>query len=222
MPNELEQKIINLINEGGALTVAQFMELALTDEEYGYYRKKDPFADGGDFITSPEISQMFGELVGAWIAAQWGNSSKPSDFAIVELGAGRGTLMSDILRATSKIKEFQNPEIHIIEINDTLKSLQARRLEKHSNNISWHDDINNLPEKPIFLVANEFFDALPIHQFKKTEKGWREKLLTIDNDGNLKFKLCPDETPACEHIPKDYNEMEIGRASCRERVSSPV
>jgi NADH dehydrogenase [ubiquinone] 1 alpha subcomplex assembly factor 7 len=175
-----------LISQTGPLTIAQFMHEALAHPQFGYYQKQDPFGRGGDFITAPEISQMFGELIGIWCAYAW-ESIGGTNCALVELGPGRGTLMKDLLRGTKHIQNFHNSiEIHMVETSPTLQQIQKDNLSGSHANISWHNDIHSLPEKPLIIIANEFFDALPIHQYEKTDAGWRERMVGL-KDGELVF-----------------------------------
>ena len=180
----LEELIKSRIGKYGAMSIAEYMELALTHPEYGYYMKRDPLGIGGDFITAPEISQIFGEIIGAWLANSWQLLGQPEKTVLVELGAGRGTLMADILRATRNIKGFHDAlSVHLIEISPILKQKQWKTLANKHSRIEWSDDIGSLPQLPLLLVANEFFDALPIRQFI----GDVERKVTLDMDCKLCF-----------------------------------
>ncbi len=204
----LDSEIKTYIHHHGYLSIAQYMKMVLTHDEYGYYRKHDPLGKSGDFITAPEISQIFGELIGMWLATQFSEMGEPKDCILVELGAGRGTLISDILRATAKIPKFHsNIKIHIIECNDELKALQKTAIAPYDIKTHWHNDVSTLPKKPLLLVANEFFDALPTHQFVRTDQGWRERMITVDQDDNLTFGLTQSPTPQCAFAPKDWQEL---------------
>ena len=164
----------------GPMRISDYMNICLLHPKFGYYSKKDPFGTKGDFVTAPEISQVFGELLGLCLAQNWLDQGMPP-FALVEAGPGRGTLMADILRATKTIPEFhQSMTIHLIEKSETLMRVQRETLSRY--NITWHDKIEALPQKAIFFIANEFFDALPIRQFKKSNLGWRETLIGINED----------------------------------------
>ena len=187
MTGELEKIIRNQIHKTGAISVAEYMELALSHPEYGYYMRRDPLGVNGDFITAPEISQVFGEIIGAWLAHNWQLLGAPSEVALVELGAGRGTLMADILRATKnvtgKLGGFHNAiSVHLVEISPILKQKQWQTLAGKHPRIEWHESIDTLPQLPILLVANEFFDALPIRQFAGNE----ERMIAVDGE-NLCF-----------------------------------
>ncbi len=183
----LEELIKKRIRTSGAITIADYMSLALTHPEYGYYMQRDPLGKDGDFITSPEISQVFGEIIGVWLAHNWQLLGSPEEVALVELGAGRGTLMADILRATKNISGFHNSiSVHLVEVSPTLKQKQWKTLAGKHERIEWHDSIDTLPQLPLLLVANEFFDALPIRQFIKHNDGWHERMIDIVG-GELTF-----------------------------------
>ena len=167
----LAEHLIQRITATGPITLADYMAEALMHPRYGYYATRDPLGAAGDFTTAPEISQMFGELIGLSLAQAWIDQGQPARFVLAELGPGRGTLMADILRATAQVPGFGDAaEVHFIEASPTLRAEQAKRVPR----ATWHDDITGLPEVPLYLVANEFFDALPIRQFQRDPKGWRE------------------------------------------------
>lgn len=202
----LKQEIIKLIKSGGPISVSAYMGECLANPKYGYYMQQKPFGSEGDFTTSPEISQIFGELVGIWCAAAWQQMGCPKDIAIVELGPGRGLLMKDFLRGTKHINHFhESIEIHMVEVSDALTKIQQENLKEAHNNITWHKEIASLPVKPMLLVCNEFFDALPIHQYIKTEKGWSERFIALDDEDNFIFT----DKPSFD-LPDIYNEAKIG------------
>lgn len=179
----------------GPLSVADLMADVLTHPRFGYYATRDPFGAGGDFVTAPEISQMFGELVGLWIAVVWQQIGAPAPVRLVELGPGRGTLMADALRATRAVPGFHAAaEIHLVEASRGLREIQARALDGHRPR--WHDDVASLPDGPILVIANEFFDALPIVQLVRSETGWRERRLAFDpQSGAPLWTLTPGTSP---------------------------
>jgi NADH dehydrogenase [ubiquinone] 1 alpha subcomplex assembly factor 7 len=200
--------IDSLIRKRGPISVADYMELALQHPEFGYYKKGDPFGAEGDFVTAPEISQMFGEMIGLWCADVWRQMGKPEKFALLELGPGRGTLMQDALRATEKIHGFHKAmELCLVESNETLRKMQQEKLAAH--NPRYIEDVNALPHLPVLAIANEFFDALPIRQFEKTFQGWCEKLVTIENN-RLGFVTQPLDPAVAFLIPKDLQEALPG------------
>jgi NADH dehydrogenase [ubiquinone] 1 alpha subcomplex assembly factor 7 len=196
MSHELEEIIKKRIRESGAISIAEYMQFALSHPEYGYYMQRDPLGADGDFTTAPEISQVFGETIGAWLAHSWKLLGKPAQIALVELGAGRGTLMADILRATKNVKNFHAAiSVHLVEISPTLKQKQWKTLAGKHPSIEWHETIETLPPLPLFLVANEFFDAMPIRQFV----GCKERMITLDTQENLCFTIGNDNiTEICE------------------------
>jgi NADH dehydrogenase [ubiquinone] 1 alpha subcomplex assembly factor 7 len=183
----LEELIKSRIRAHGNITVADYMEIVLSHPEHGYYMKRDPLGVAGDFITAPEISQVFGEIIGAWLVHNWQLSGSPKEVALVELGAGRGTLMADILRTTKNIKGFHEAvSVHLVEISPILKQKQWKSLAGKHSRIEWHKTIDTLPQIPILLVANEFFDALPIRQFVSHSDGWHERMVGLAG-GELVF-----------------------------------
>ena len=174
MPNPLSAMLMQRIRETGPLTVAQYMQAALSDPVHGYYATRDPFGVAGDFITAPEISQIFGELIGLWIADCWDAMGRPRRLKIVELGPGRGTLMADVMR-TLRVAPAMLPEPWLIETSPVLREAQRQRVDAR-----WADSLEDVPEGPMVLVANEFLDALPIRQFSREAGAWRERLVTED------------------------------------------
>lgn len=171
----------------GPITIADYMADCLLHPEHGYYTRRDPLGVVGDFTTSPEISQMFGEMIGLALAQAWLDQGSPAPFALAELGPGRGTLMADILRVGRAVPGFtQAAEVHLVEASPVLRARQAETLKDPG--AQWHDSIASLPDVPLFLIANEFFDALPIRQFERATKGWAERQVTAGPDG-LAFGL---------------------------------
>jgi NADH dehydrogenase [ubiquinone] 1 alpha subcomplex assembly factor 7 len=163
------------IDASGPISLAEYMELALSHPEHGYYKKRDPFGSRGDFITSPEISQVFGELIGIWCAQAWLQMGG-GPISLVELGPGRGTLMADLLRATKKVPDFHDSiTIHMVETSPVLANAQYMRLRDEHPRIEWLDSIDELPDSRSIIIANEFFDALPIKQFVMDEDGLHER-----------------------------------------------
>lgn len=157
------------------------LDIFMADAVSAYYARRDPFGREGDFITAPEISQVFGELIGAWVAHVWMQMGSPASFHLVELGPGRGTLMQDALRATAKIEGFHSAlSLHLVETSPVLREQQRHKLSSY--NPHWHADIESLPaEGPMIFIANEFFDALPIRQFEMTKDGWKERFVHSHN-----------------------------------------
>jgi SAM-dependent MidA family methyltransferase len=180
-------QLLERINDSGPLTVADFMAECLLHPTLGYYTTRDPLGATGDFTTAPEISQMFGELVGLVLAQSWLHQGAPDQIVLAEAGPGRGTLMADILRATRAVPGFHAAlTLHLVEASPVLRAKQQEALAGY--NVTFHDSIADLPEAPLWFVANEFFDALPIRQFIRDGEGWREKRV-IAQDGDLGFAL---------------------------------
>lgn len=190
----LEKLIAQQIATTGPMTVADFMATALGHPKHGYYVTRDPLGRDGDFITAPEISQIFGELIGLWCVAVWQSLGAPERFNLVELGPGRGTLMADALRAASQIPAFVDASaITLVETSPVLREAQQGALARYE--VAWRDSFDQVPEGPLLLIANEFFDALPVHQLVRTAAGWRERLVGMDEAG-LCFTISGEATPA--------------------------
>lgn len=186
----LLQIIKDKIRENGPITIAEYMQLCLSHPVHGYYIKQDPFGTQGDFITAPEISQTFGELIGLWTADLWTRlGGGPA--ALVELGPGRGTLMADALRATRMVPEFhESLTVHMIETSPVLQTAQYYALQEMHPRLEWDETLDNLPDKPTFFIANEFFDALPIRQHVQTPNGLRERRVGVDDEsGDLCYVM---------------------------------
>lgn len=193
----LEGLIRARIAAGGPIGVAEYMEMALGHPEYGYYMKDDPFGVSGDFITAPEISQVFGELIGLWAAVTWQQIGRPENVVVVECGPGRGTLMSDFLRTVKSIPEFlATIDIHLVETSRVLRERQKSALAGFSPH--WHDRLDTVPEGPMILISNEFLDALPIRQLVRTETGWAERRIGVDDSG-LQFEI-GEIAPDADHL----------------------
>lgn len=184
-PAALRAHLIRRIHAEGPLPLADVMAMALTHPRFGYYATRDPFGAGGDFITAPEISQMFGELIGLWAAVMWQAMGAPRELALVELGPGRGTLMSDALRAGRGVPGFSKAaQVHLVEASPTLRAAQAQTLAPSGSAPIWHDTVGTLPNIPMLLIANEFFDALPIQQVIRRRRGWHERQIGLAATGD--------------------------------------
>lgn len=187
----LARLLAERITDDGPLPVATVMGEALGHPLHGYYRVQQPFGAEGDFITAPEISQMFGELIGLWLGVAWQAMGAPANAVLVELGPGRGTLMADARRALARVPGFPlgNP-VHLVETSQRLRAIQKAAI---AGPVSHHDDIDGLPgDVPLLLVANEFFDALPIRQVVWNGRTWHERVVGLDDAGKLAFGLTPD------------------------------
>ena len=200
MNTELGRLIARRIALAGPISLADFMAEALCHPRLGYYRKALPVGAAGDFTTAPEISQMFGELLGAWLAERWLAMGRPANVKLVELGPGRGTLMADAMRATRAVPGFHSAvDLHLVDINEQLRALQGELLAAYEP--TWHARFDDVPDGPLLLVANEFFDALPVRQFEKTMRGWSERMVGLGGDGSLRLALTPGVTPYAAALP---------------------
>jgi NADH dehydrogenase [ubiquinone] 1 alpha subcomplex assembly factor 7 len=184
---KLEEIIAAMIETEGPMPLDRYMALCLGHPQFGYYMTRDPLGASGDFTTSPEISQVFGELIGVWLLNSWTALGSPKKFALVELGPGRGALMADVLRTVKAVPEFANgAEVHLVETSPVLRALQREKLGE----VVWHDTVLSLPSMPCFVIANEFFDALPIQQFENRAGRWFQRCIGF-GDGQLKMGLVP-------------------------------
>lgn len=182
MSSSLNDLIKAHIRQHGPMTVQDYWVLCLAHPQHGYYRKQDPFGRQGDFITAPEISQMFGEILGIWAADLWMKLGSPSNFLLAECGAGRGTMLGDLLRATKNVPGFHDAmSVQIVETSETLRKVQADTLADYK--VTWHDTIDELPANaPIIFVTNEFLDALPIRQVVRAKGQWFERVIGLQDD----------------------------------------
>jgi SAM-dependent MidA family methyltransferase len=194
----LQSEIKRLITSSGPMPVWRYMELCLTHPEHGYYVSRDPLGREGDFTTAPEVSQMFGELLGLWAASVWKAMGSPPLLRLIELGPGRGTMMADALRALRVLPPlYQALSVHLVEINPVLRGKQRSMLSGISN-IAWHDSIDDVPDGPAIILANEYFDVLPVHQAVRGETGWHERVVEIDDNGELAFGVAAEPMPRFE------------------------
>ncbi|WP_169570152.1 class I SAM-dependent methyltransferase [Sneathiella limimaris] len=179
MTTPLDQIIWAQIQEKGPMPLDEFMNLALMHPEHGYYQRANPLGAKGDFITAPDISQMFGELIGLWCVDCWVKLGAPNKFILAEVGPGQGTLMQDALRSASLVPEFlEAADIHLVEGSRKLQTVQQATLRDYT--VTWHQSIQDLPsDLPLILIGNEFLDALPIRQFEATEDCWLERKVAL-------------------------------------------
>ncbi len=214
----LRDRLAEQIRASGPLTVAQYMLTCLHDPQHGYYATRPALGPGGDFITAPMVSQMFGELIGLWAVEAWTRMGRPDQVTLVEIGPGDGTLMSDILRAARLSPDFMSAvDVWLVEVSDPLRDRQRAQL---GDRITWARNLGEVPDgAPLLLVANELLDCLPVHQFIRTEKGWAERMIGLDDAGALAFGLTAAplsrEGPlgaVVEHSPaQDALGAEIGQ-----------
>jgi SAM-dependent MidA family methyltransferase len=208
----LDAEIRRLIALAGPMPISEFMGLCLGHSQHGYYITHDPLGTAGDFTTAPEISQMFGELIGLWAAAVWHQMGSPAEFRLIELGPGRGTMMLDMLRAAHVMPDFRKAAaVHLVETSPTLMRRQKQTFGNPDISIVWHDALSDVPEGPAIIVANEFFDALPVNQAIKQPDGWHERVVDVDPEGNLAFGISPDPSKYFEQtLPPQVRMAEVG------------
>ena len=209
----LDAEIRARIAQTGPIRVAEFMAMCLYDPQYGYYGHRSPFGAAGDFVTAPEISQMFGELVGLWVAEVWQAIGKPDPVALIELGPGRGTMMADALRAARAAPDFRRAvRVHLIETSLDLQARQRATLSTIDDvPLRWHATVDDVPGTTSIIVANEFFDALPICQAERRPTGWHERMVAVDASGALSLTIAHDPLPNLgPNLPPALAQAEIG------------
>jgi len=210
----LKREIVEMIAHDGPITLERYMALCLSHPRYGYYMTRDPFGAGGDFVTAPEISQMFGELLGVWVTEAWRAAGGPKQARLVELGPGRGTLMSDVLRVTPIAPNFFSAvTVHLVETSPVLREAQRQTLARAAKPIQWQSDFAETPPGPAFIIANEFFDALPVRHYVKAHGGWREQLVGLDAEGEIAFGLSEQIEPSLTVPARDGSTIEVSVAS---------
>jgi NADH dehydrogenase [ubiquinone] 1 alpha subcomplex assembly factor 7 len=194
----LRDRLSAMIAAGGPISVAQYMTACLHDPDFGYYATRPAIGEGGDFLTAPMVSQMFGELIGVWAAASWELMGQPEDLRLIEMGPGDGTLMDDILKTVRHAPGFlEAADVWLVETSPPLRAQQAKRLGER---VSWAGRLAEVPEgAPTILIANELLDCLPARQFVRTAIGWAEQVVGLDADGFLAFGLA--NTPAAGLLP---------------------
>ena len=194
MTDQLSDKIINNININGPMSVGEFMQICLFDPDYGYYVTKNPFGNSGDFLTSPEISQCFGEIIALYCLHY---CQDLPELQIIELGPGRGVLMQDMLRVFRKFPDFYNKiTIHMVEISPRLRKVQAKNLAEFELKIRHYDEFSQIPIKPSFIIANELLDCLPMQQFQYHKGRWLERKVNMTKE--LHFVL--QESSSCSVV----------------------
>ncbi len=205
----IADKIARRIRAEGPLTIAAYTAMALHDPEAGYYATRDPIGSKGDFTTGPEISQIFGELIGLWCADLWQRMGQPEPIILAELGPGRGVLMTDVLRAASSVPEFRRAlRIHLVETSPLLRAEQERRLGNMQP--VWLTRTEDLPDGAMLLIANEFLDALPVRQFVRSAEQWSERLVGLDPAGEFAFVAGPPNLAAALLVPAGLRDEPPG------------
>lgn len=185
----LKERLKRLIAAAGPIGVADYMAACMLDPEAGYYTTRKPFGAEGDFVTAPEVSQMFGELVAVWAYSAWQAAGRPMPVTLAEIGPGRGTLMADMLRTLDRLDPgfVTRARIAMVEASPRLAEAQRARLKGGRGRPTWFADVDGLPDLPLVIVGNELFDALPVRQFVRTSQGWRERMVALDGEGRLTF-----------------------------------
>lgn len=219
----LKQRLVKRIKAEGPMSVAEYMTLCLLDPVDGYYPTRDPLGSDGDFITAPEISQMFGEVIGLWCIQSWIDMGRPPSVQLIELGPGRGIMMADILRTAALDKAFERAlSVTLIEASAALEAVQGQTLAATGVPVSWASDISKVPEGPSLIIGNEFLDCLPIRQFIQDDPfagraGWHERMVSVDDEDNLRFvkspvalsKVVQDALPAAQKEARKDELMEV-------------
>jgi len=208
----VEYKIRQLIDQSGYITCDRLMEEVLHLNPTSYYRQTKSLAEEGDFITAPEISQLFGEIIGLWCIKEWQRIGSPKNLSLVELGAGRGLLMRDLLRTAKLVPEFYKAlSIEIVEINENFIAHQKSNLQNFDLPISWNASIEDIPKKPTIIIANEFFDAMPIKQYIKVKDLWYERIFVVQPvDGKIKYDKIIVNKQLQEYLLKTHLEAKDG------------
>jgi SAM-dependent MidA family methyltransferase len=191
MTTALGEKIKAIIRANGPISITDFFSLCLADPQYGYYRTREPFGPAGDFVTAPEISQLFGEMIGVFLVHAWQRHGTPAGVRLVEIGPGRGTMMADMLRVIQKLAPplYDTMHVHLVETSERLRDIQQETLQAHATKVAWHADFSAVPPGFTLLAANELFDAIPIRQFVSTATGFRERVVALDIDDELGFAV---------------------------------
>ena len=219
MTTALGEKIKTLIRANGPMSVTDYFSLCLADPEHGYYQTRNPFGSSGDFVTAPEVSQLFGEMIGLFVVHAWQSHNHPLPVRLVEVGPGRGTMMSDVLRVIARVAPelYAGSTVHLVETSDRLQAVQKKSLARHGDKVTWQHGFDELPDGFTLLLANELFDAIPIRQFVKTPTGFRERMVSLDAADNLAFSvgvatLDPVHLQDFNRLPEDGTIFEISPA----------
>ena len=217
----LADEIRERIRRDGPINVATYMELCLHHPRHGYYRRGRPIGADGDFVTAPEISQMFGELIGLWCAAVWQSMGQPQRVQLVELGPGRGTLLADALRAVRIVPDFRTAiDLHLVESSESLRAEQATLLA--NAHPTWHEQFETVPPGPVLVIANEFFDTLPIRQFERVGSAWQERVVALAPTSQTLRFAAADSVPAEAGFGCAPSGAIVERAPAREAVASAL
>ena len=215
----LADEIRERIRRDGPIGIATYMELCLNHPTHGYYRRGRPIGAAGDFVTAPEVSQMFGELIGLWCAAVWQSMGQPQHVRLVELGPGRGTLLADALRTVRTVPAaFRDAiDLHLVETSESLRAEQAALLADAGP--TWHERFETVPPGPVLVIANEFFDALPIRQFERVGNAWQERVVALAPSSEVLRFATTDSVPVEAGLGCAPSGAIVERAPVREALA---
>jgi SAM-dependent MidA family methyltransferase len=215
----LKERLAALIAQAGPITVAEYMSACLFDPDHGYYTTREPFGREGDFVTAPEVSQMFGELVAVWLYSAWRAAGAPRETRLVEIGPGRATLMADMIRTLARLDPgfVSSARFVLVEASPRLADIQRKTLAGSGATVEWRESLDGLPDQPTLFVGNEIFDALPARQFVRAGGAWRERCVGLDDYGTLRFVagaggLDPARLPPAAHAAPDGAILELSPA----------
>lgn len=223
----LGERLARLIAASGSIGVADYMATCLFDPQHGYYTTREPFGRGGDFVTAPEVSQMFGELVAVWLVEAWRSGGGPLPVTVAEIGPGRGTLMKDMVRTMRRLAPdlTSGAEFVLVEASPRLAEVQRRTLQDVGPDFSWHGTVDTLARRPLFAVGNEIFDALPFRQIVRTGDRWRERVVDLDGEGRFRFAAGATVVPDAA-LPEEVRNAREGSifetAPAREAMMSAI
>lgn len=208
----IDSKIRQIIDNSGHIKVDEMMRQVLSINHNSYYRARNIIGEKGDFITAPEVSQLFGEIIGVWVVTKWQQLGCPSDFMLLELGPGHGTMMRDLMRTGKLVPEFvQGMQVVLLEINRHFIKKQKENLKFAVQNINWINKIEDLPQKPCIFISNEFFDSLPIKQYIKVRQKWYESVIVCDPfDGTLKFDKIESPRILLQYLEQEHKNAKDG------------
>lgn len=208
----IDHKIREIIEQSGYITCDRLMQEVLHVSPTSYYRQTKSLAEEGDFTTAPEVSQLFGEIIGLWCIKEWQRIGSPKNLSIVELGPGIGLLIRDLLRTTKLVPEFYNAlSIHLIDINENFIVQQKSNLQNFDLPINWYASIEDIPKKPALIIANEFFDAMPIKQYIKVKESWYERIFVVQPvDGKIKYDKIAVSKQLQEYLQKTHLDAKDG------------
>jgi len=217
MSTKLAERLKAHIQETGPMTVAEYMTYCLLDPVDGYYPTRDPLGSEGDFITAPEISQMFGEVIGLFVLQSWIDLGRPDTVYLVELGPGRGVMMSDMLRAACLDFDFKAAvKVIFVEVSAALEAVQGQTLANSGVPVEWVLSLNDVPQGPVIIIGNEFLDCLPVRQFIQRDpfagiKGWHERMVNLTDEGQLRYEASPEPASkaAKSFIPKSQEGAKL-------------